>query len=419
VTFWTCLKRTLIVTLMGTVLGSTAPSAKPSSVSPEALQSGLRQWVAGGFPSLSAAVATTCGVVWTGAAGEADVTTHRPASASDLYGIGSITKTFVAVVVLQLVEERKLRLDETPAGILGPTITQGIANAKTATLAQLMNHTSGIPSWEDAPRWIHDARGDAYDPKRRWSAMDGLSYIRGSNPLAAPGALYHYSNTDYTLLALIVEKVTGQPLTLEIRRRILKPLGLQDIYFEGYEPVPEDRVPHRYHFATAQFRQTAGVSSHFPEVRPGLIDVSVSRLSSEWAAGGLVATAKDLARFARGLRDGKLLKPGSLAFMMQWVPTDYPGMQVGHGLFRMLREDGLHQIGHTGGTLGFTAEVEWLEETDLIFARLANGGVIDAGKVPLRLGASREFHRMALLFAKEHGAASCPNAADRRGSPPS
>jgi D-alanyl-D-alanine carboxypeptidase len=405
--FWTGRRRMLIVALMGAALvGSAALRAEPPGT-PQALNEGLRQWVAGGFPSLSAAIATSCGVVWTGTAGEADVTTHRPASASDLYGIGSITKTFVAVVVLQLVEEGKLRLEETPARILGPAVTRGIANAKTATLAELMNHTSGIPSWEDAPRWIHDARGDSYNPKRRWSTVDGLSYIRGLSPLAAPGSLYHYSNTDYTLLGLIVEKVTGQPLMVEIRRRILKPLGLRDIYFEGYEPMPEERVPRRYQFATAQFRQTAGVSKLFPEIRPGFIDVSASRLSAEWAAGGMMATAKDLARFAQGLRDGKLLKPESLSFMMQWAPTDYPGMQVGHGLFRTLSREGLHQIGHTGGALGFTAEVEWLEETDLIFVRLANGGVIDAGKVPLRPDASRAFFHAALPFAKEHGASSC------------
>lgn len=376
-------------------------------VTNEVLKDALRQRVEAGMPSVSAAIATRCGVVWTGAAGEADIATHRPASASDLYGIGSITKTFVAVVVLQLVEEGKLRLDQTPAGILGQAVTQDIANAKTATLAQLMNHTSGIPSWEDAPRWIHDGRGDAYDPKRHWSAMDGLSYIRGSRPLAAPGSLYHYSNTDYTLLGLVIEKVAGQPLTTEIRRRILKPLGLRDTYLEGYEPVPEHRVTRRYHFATAEFKQTAGVSKLFPEMRPGLIDVSLSRLSSEWAAGGMVTTASDLARFAQGLRDGKLLKPESLNFIMQWSSTDYPGMQVGHGVFRMLREDGQHQIGHTGGVLGFTADVEWLEEADMVVVMLANAGVVDAGKVPLRKGSAQAFLRAAQRFAKERGTSSC------------
>jgi D-alanyl-D-alanine carboxypeptidase len=305
-----CPQRILIVILMSTALASSvAPCAEAAPVKPEVLKNDLRQWVESGYPSLSVAIATSCGVVWTGAAGEADLTTHRPAAASDLYGMGSISKTFVAVVVLQLVEEGNLQLDRTPAEILGPAITQGIANANTATLAQLMNHTSGIPSWEDVPRWIHDARGAAYDPKRHWSAVDGLSYIQGLHPLGAPGSLYHYSNTDYTLLGLIVQKVTGQPLMVEIRRRILKPLELNDTYLEGFEPVPEDGVTHRYHFATAKFKQIAGVSKLFPEVHPGLIDVSVSRLSSEWAAGGMVTNASDLVRFAQGLRDRNCSSP--------------------------------------------------------------------------------------------------------------
>lgn len=402
--------RVLLLILSLSVLGAfTTPCAELPQITQRVLKDDLQHWVDGGFPSLSVALATSCGVVWTGVAGYADVAIHKTASSHDLYGIGSITKTFVAVVILQLVEEGKLQLDDTPAEILGRANVHGIPNAATATLAQLMNHTSGIPSWEDSPRWIHEARGAAYDPRRRWSPADGLSYIRGSRALGPAGSLYHYSNTDYTLLGLIAQKVTGHLLTAEIRRRILVPLGLRDTYLEGYEAVPEDRIARRYQFATADFKRTAGVSKLFPEMRPGLIDVSASRLSPEWAAGGMLTTASDLAKFARALRDGRLLKPGSLRFMMQWRAADQPGTEVGHGLFRSLRKDGLYQIGHTGNVLGFTADMDWLEGSDAIVVALANVGSVDAGEVPLRKGGSRDFFRAALLFLKSHRASFCRN----------
>lgn len=193
----------------------------------------------------------------------------------------------------------------------------------------------------------------------------------------------------------------------EIRRRILVPLGLHDTWLEGYEPVPEERVARRYQFATPEFRRTAGISKLFPEVRPGVLDVSASRLSAEWAAGGMLTTASDLARFALALRDGRLLDRRSLRFMMQWRAADQPGTEVGHGLFRTLRHDGLHQIGHTGDVLGFTADMDWLEGMDAVVVALANIGSVDAGNVPLRKGGSREFFRAALQFLKVRGAASC------------
>jgi D-alanyl-D-alanine carboxypeptidase len=194
-----------------------------------------------------------------------------------------------------------------------------------------MNHTSGIPSWEDDPRWLREARGADVDPGRRWQAADSLAYIDGKPALSPPGAEYHYSNTNYTLLGLVIEAVTGQS------------------------------------FTTA---------------RPGLLDVSDASLAPEWAAGGLVTTAHDLASFALALRDGRLLTRKQLAFMQTWRPAE-DGLQVGHGLFRSDRGNGRYTLGHQGSVLGFAAQMEWLEKGDAVFVSLSNVGSIDAGEVPL------------------------------------
>jgi D-alanyl-D-alanine carboxypeptidase len=130
-------------------------------------QAFLDQAVSAGVPGITAAVATSQGVVWTAASGIANLAIGERMRSDMLLGIGSITKTFVAVVILQLIEEERLRVDQTAKHILG-TAVDGVPNADTATVAQLLNHTSGIPSWEDDPTWIRHGRGDLIEVSRIW-----------------------------------------------------------------------------------------------------------------------------------------------------------------------------------------------------------------------------------------------------------
>jgi len=335
-------------------------------------------------------MATRDSVVWVGVAGNADLQTGAPVRPEMLFGVGSITKTFVAVVILQLAEEGQLDLNATAASLLG-TAVEGIPNAKRATLAQLLNHTGGVPSWEDDPAWIHEGRGDRLDPGRTWSKTATLPYIKGHAALAPPGEKFSYANTNYTLLGMVIEKVTGNEAVDEIHRRILTPLRLKDIHLEGFEPVPAGQLPHRYHWATPTFSQNAGVNAAFPEVRAGVIDASRSNLSVEWTAGGMVATARDLALYALALRNGRLLKPGSMKFMTAWFPAG-DGVQAGHNVVRTTYADGVAVIGHDGDVLGFSGSFYWVEGADVVVAVLSNVGSMhstsagtgsaEAGKVP-------------------------------------
>jgi D-alanyl-D-alanine carboxypeptidase len=396
------MRRALLVVASAGILMTAMLIAVPTIV----LRPALAHWQAGGFPSLSVAVGNGCGVLWSSAAGVADLGSGRPARTTDLYGVGSITKTFVAVVALQLVDEGRLNL-ERPATDYVPRLREmHIANAGTATLAQLMNHTSGIPSWEDDPRWIRDARGAGIDPRRRWQPADSLAYVDGKPALSPPGAEYHYANTNYTLLGLAIEEVSGQSLAGEIGRRILAPLGLHDTYIEGYEQEPVDRLPRRYHFDTEVFRTTAGIAPSFTVVRPGLLDVSSASLAPEWAAGGLVTTARDLASFALALRDGRLLNPKQLAFMQTWRPAE-SGSEVGHGLFRFDRGNDRHTIGHQGAVLGFGAQMEWLESGDAVIVSLSNVGSIDGGDAPLDRHAALPFVLATIAYTAAAKATGC------------
>ncbi len=348
-----------------------------------ALRTEINKGLAKGLPSISAAIATRQGVIWTGAVGFADLQTQRRAHPAYFYGIGSITKTFIACVVQQLVDEGKLNIDSTALELLGPKVAGGIPNADIANIRQLLSHTSGIPTWEFDAEWMHRGRGELMTIAHVWDKAETLRYIRDGRHAATnvPGAGYAYSNSNYTLLGLIVEKVTGMDALAAIRQRVLVPLGLNEIKLEGFERVSPLRVPTRYHFATPEFLRDVGVHPSFKWVSRQLIDVSGSNLSTEWVAGGMLASARDLAEFARALRDGEVVGPIAMKRLLTFQPTGETSggeQEVSEGLFRgRYGSDVL--IGHTGDVLGFSATMGWLEGEDMVLVLLANAGSMHSG----------------------------------------
>jgi D-alanyl-D-alanine carboxypeptidase len=280
-----------------------------------------------------------------------------------------------------LIEERVLREDTKAADVLGASFCD-LPNFSQVSVGQLLSHTSGIPSWEDDPAWIRDARGQNLVLSRIWSKTEGLDYLRSSPPLGAPGERVSYSNTNYTLLGLIIERATGADAAVEIRRRVLAPLGVQHFFLEGFEAAsPAARVARRYHFAPPEFREQAGINDAFAEVVPGLIDVSASNLSAEWLAGGYLASMRDLAQWGCALRGGDIVKPESLAFMQRWRSVKR-GSWVGHGLLRTDFPSGVAMIGHDGGVLGYSAMLFWEEGVDATIAIACNAGSVHSGQVP-------------------------------------
>lgn len=181
----------------------------------------------------------------------------------------------------------------------------------------------------------------------------------------------------------MIEKFTQNTAEAEIRRRILEPLGMEHTFLEGFEEQNQGTMTKRYHFATEEYREAAGVNAAFPELQDGkLIDCTASNLSVEWTAGGMVSTPSDLVKFATALRDGKLISAESLATMKMWRLTTSETSEMGHGLFRMRDSEKDGWLGHFGGVLGFTAALWWKEEGDCVISVLSNVGVIHSGDVP-------------------------------------
>jgi D-alanyl-D-alanine carboxypeptidase len=222
---------------------------------------------------------------------------------------------------------------------------------------------------------------------RVWGKTETLEYCTGDllPSTNAPGERYSYSNTNYTLLGLVIEAVTGHDAAAEIRRRILQPLGLEDTFLESFEPVPGGYV-HHYHYATPAFEAAAGVHRGFPELRPYLVESTAGNLSPEWTAGGMVSSATDLVRWARAIRDGELLGPGMREEVFRYYPPSSganPRSQYTQGISRTADFfEGRSAFGHSGGTLGFTAYMYWMQDTGEIVVMLANVGGMHSGLSP-------------------------------------
>ena len=353
----------------------------------KALQNALVCGISMGIPGISVAIGVGDRLVWTGTAGYSDISRKVPVGVHDRFGIGSITKTFVARVILQLVEEGRLDLNKTPMDYLDLDIVRKVPNTDKATLRELLNHQSGIPTWEFQPDWIRKGRGDQMELGHVWGKTETLEYVAREGMSAAyePGERYSYSNTNYTILGLVIEAVTGNQVKTEIRKRILQPLGLEDTFLESFEDIPGGYV-HHYHYATPYFDETAGVHRGFTQIRPYLVESTGANLSPEWAAGGMVSSASDLVRWAQAIRNGELLGPA----MQKEVYTYYPPekgasarMQYMQGVMRISDFYQDHAVcGHSGGTLGFTALMYWFEDPDITVVVLTNVGGMHSGLRP-------------------------------------
>ncbi|KAK4579822.1 hypothetical protein LTR86_000023 [Recurvomyces mirabilis] len=331
---------------------------------------------------MSVMVAGSQGPAYHFHAGAADILHGQPIGEAHLFGIGSITKIFVAVVVLQLVAEGKLKLTDTVGRLLSAAVYRGIDDAESATVQQLLCHTAGIDSWEDDPAWLVDGRGEKINLKRQWSKTDALDYLRRPKVTAPSPGRWYYSNTNYTLLGLIIEQVASSPAETEVRRRILRPLAMEQTFFEGFEEFSQEHVARRYQYATKPFQEKAGVSPAFSFVEKDIIDVTGTNLSVSWMAGGMISHPADLVKFAIALRDGDLLEPPSTALMQSWIPTTLAYHEMGLGLFRQSPPGQGAWLGHSGGVLGFSAQLWWQEDGPCVVCILQNVGTVNSGPVP-------------------------------------
>jgi D-alanyl-D-alanine carboxypeptidase len=266
------------------------------------------------------------GVRHIAAAGLANVKTRRMAQPSDRTWVGSITKSFVAVAVMQLIAEGRLSLDDTVEKRLPGWVKQG----RRVRIRNLLNHTSGIPNYME----FEPARSQVFRNPRVVIPVRKLIAPALQFTLAfKPGSRAEYSNTNYVLLGEIVQRITKRPLGRVLRERIFGPLGLRSTTYEPGARRLDARQLHGYEVGGASPR-----------------DVSWNTFGGLKPDGAVVSSVRDLAVFFGALIRGRLVTKPLLAKMMTIVPRS---RGEGMGLYRLPSPCGRTYFGHTGGTPGY------------------------------------------------------------------
>ncbi|WP_405714934.1 serine hydrolase domain-containing protein [Streptomyces sp. NBC_00046] len=304
-----------------------------TSLGPDAVQRALNTLVRDdGMPAALASVKDRNGRTRSYTAGVGDLATGSKVPRDGQVRIGSNTKTFVAVVVLQLVAERRVHLDADVDTYLPGLVRGDGIDGRRITVRQLLQHTSGLPNYSDY----------LGDDVRYYTPRELLATALQHPADFDPGTSWKYSNTNYVLAGLIVQKVTGHPLAKEIDRRVIKRIGLRHTYF----PAPGDagiREPHPHGY----YRESADAP---------LRDITETDPSWGWAAGQLISTGSDLNRFFSALLAGRLLPPAQLAQMRSTVPAEAtfgPRARYGLGLVSRPLPCGGLSWGHGGSFPGY------------------------------------------------------------------
>jgi D-alanyl-D-alanine carboxypeptidase len=316
--------------LIAAALAATLFTAQPAvAATQDPIRKDLARLVAAdGFPGALAVVRDANGRVRKPTAGVAEIGTDRPVPADGQVRIGSNTKTFVAVVVLQLVAEHRVRLDDRVEKYL-----PGLLHGQDITVRQILQHTSGLPNYTE-----HMPVDDLSVRYQHFEPQELLDIALAEPPVFAPGAGWAYSNTNYIVAGLLVERVTGRTLEQQIATRVIRKAGLRHTYFpvDGETGIKE-RHPHGYLDENGE-----------------LLDITDFDPSWGWAAGQMISTPSDLNAFFGSLIHGRLLPQAQLAEMERTVPADlWPGARYGLGLISFPLSCGGVAWGHGGDIPGY------------------------------------------------------------------
>jgi D-alanyl-D-alanine carboxypeptidase len=340
----------LVVLLAATVTACGAPTT--SAASPDGRAELVDRWrQRAEVPAVVVALDAAGRALEVHASGSPRRGGRAPVPVDARFRVASITKTLVATVVLQLVAEGRVRL-EAPVRAVLPDAPVGI------TVRQLLDHTSGLP---DHSRLDGFSDGLLRDRDRVWTPAELLALVERYDHDFPPGTDWSYSNTGYVLLGELVGAVTGRPWAAEVRARILDPLGMRSTWTGGAEP-PRGAVLPGYGDGDGDGdEEDLETGGPWPSLE-----------TSEGAAGAVVSTAQDLARFGAALFRGRLLPPQLLQEMV--TPTPFGARNAGYGLgVEVTRPDYRTTTWGNGGFLpGFRSTLQYLPDEDLVVVVLAN-----------------------------------------------
>lgn len=320
------------------------------------------------LPGVSVAILWDDGRRWVGATGKGNLDKKAKLTPDAGFALASISKTYTAAVVLQLVEEGRLRLDESAARWL-----PALKLDKRITVRMLLDHTSGLPDFfkgRNVDRALLGAKN------ARWALEQAWRYVPKGH--ARPGSTWIYSNTNYLLLGELVSSVTGRSLATEIRQRLLQPLGLRHTWFQDADLA---RAP-----LTRGYRMIRSPSGRWrPVAVAGATGIMPFRsvVTAAGGAGSIAATAEDVAVWMHGLVAGDVLDPATRRLMIgEAAVTKANGARIAYGLgIQVVKLDKRTAIGHSGRYLGYQNVARYLPGDHLTIVVLTNQSTIDPARI--------------------------------------
>ena len=305
-----------------------------------------------GIPGLVVSVQTPDRGSWQAALGVSDIATGTRMDVADHVRIGSITKSMTATVILQLAGEGRLRLDD-PLAPYFPGV-----QTNQATIRQALQLTSGIADYTTAS--FLNALAAA--PQRVWSPGELVALVADEPAMFPAGTDWYYSNTNYVMLGMVAEQVTGQPLRRLISDRIFAPLAMAGCSFPDADAAIPDPSSRGYMLSTTWDRPPTP-----PAPLPALVDVT--DFNPSWAAGAgqAICTAADVAVWGRALATGELLDPDMQAQRLTFFPTGDPNAKYGLGIVDI---NGL--VGHNGELSGYMSQTARRESDGTVIVVLSN-----------------------------------------------
>lgn len=326
---------------------------------------------AGSFPGGTAGFVLADGTSIGIAVGLSDRSAGTPMRPTDRLLLGSVGKTYVAAIALQMIHEKKFALDDTLDRFFGNEPWFGrIANAPKITVRHLMTHTSGLVRYEFNPKFTQDLSAN---PDKVWTGVDRLAYLFDAKPPFAPGDGWEYSDTNYIVLGMIIEKVSKNDYYAELRRRILAPFKLDDTVAADSRTVP------------GLVQGYAGEKNPFGG-RDAMISDGRFAVNPqfEWTGGGLAVTALDLAKWGKILYEGKAFDASMMAPFLDGVPARL-GPETKYGLGVIIRPSPLGvTYGHSGFMPGYQTELMYFPEQRTSVAVQVNSSAPRSTGRPLR-----------------------------------
>lgn len=329
----------------GTPEPCTFSNSKAATQRFEKVKEKMDQLAKVGIPGIAAGIEMPDGY-WSGSAGFSSLEEMAPMTVCNLQYLQSISKTFLAVSILQLKDQGKIELDKPVSDYLPSDLASWISKSDVMTVRMLLNHTSGIPEYNYLPEYITVL---LQNPDYPFEPRDYMELIQGKEPDFEPGTKYSYRNSGYVLLALMMDHLTGNHAAF-IRENIFEKLGMENTF---YRESPD------------YLEKSALVDGYWDRHSNGIIENSsyLQKQNVKKMIGddGIITTPADGIRFLEGLISGELISKETLVEMKTWV-NDSKGLpQYGLGL-DLTTLGGKEAIGHSGGGLGAGSQLYYFPE---------------------------------------------------------